>query len=116
MPETIEPKRPDPRQFYVVWSPQCGPPVVRYPTFGAARTAAVRLTPEVSRARFLRPRLVLGKNRHAGRRGRGRGFRYARARGYPMKLPRPRFTVRRLMVAVAIISVFDDDMKGWPCA
>jgi hypothetical protein len=37
-------KPPDPRKFYVVWSPQGGPPVARYPSFGAARTAAVRLS------------------------------------------------------------------------
>jgi hypothetical protein len=35
---------PDPRKFYVVWSPQGGPPVARYPSFGAARGAAVRLS------------------------------------------------------------------------
>ena len=39
-----KPKPPDPRRFYVVWSPQGGPPVARYPSFGAARTAAVRLS------------------------------------------------------------------------
>jgi hypothetical protein len=39
MPENAEPKR-----FFVVWSPQGGPPVVRYPSFGAARGAAVRLS------------------------------------------------------------------------
>ena len=44
MPDNSEPKSPDPRRFYVVWCPQGGPPVVRYPTFGGARTAAVRLT------------------------------------------------------------------------
>ena len=38
------PKRPDPKRFYVVWSPQGGPPVVRYPTFESARAAATRLS------------------------------------------------------------------------
>jgi hypothetical protein len=42
MPEPKKP--PDPRKFYVVWSPQGGPPVARYPSFGAARGAAVRLS------------------------------------------------------------------------
>jgi hypothetical protein len=42
MPEPIEP--PDPRKFYVVWSPQGGPPVVRYPSFESARIAASRLS------------------------------------------------------------------------
>jgi hypothetical protein len=32
------------RRFYVVWSPQGGPPVVRIPTFQQARTAAYRLS------------------------------------------------------------------------
>jgi hypothetical protein len=57
MPETFEPPGtpgpadapgppdpPEPRRFYVVWSPQGGPPVVRFPTFQAARSAAIRLS------------------------------------------------------------------------
>jgi hypothetical protein len=35
---------PDPRRFYVVWSPQGGPPVVQIATFQEARTAANRLS------------------------------------------------------------------------
>jgi hypothetical protein len=35
---------PEPRRFYLVWSPQGGPPVVRYPSFYAARSAAIRLS------------------------------------------------------------------------
>jgi hypothetical protein len=38
------PKPADPKRFYVVWSPQGGPPVVRYPTFESARAAATRLS------------------------------------------------------------------------
>jgi hypothetical protein len=38
------PASPDPRRFYVVWSPQGGPPVVRFPSFNAARSAAIRLS------------------------------------------------------------------------
>jgi hypothetical protein len=38
------PKSPDPKRFFVVWSPQGGPPVVRHASFGAARSAAIRLT------------------------------------------------------------------------
>jgi hypothetical protein len=49
MPETTEPKIPDPRRFYVVWCPQGGPPVVRFPNFGAARTCWGRIgTPAVA--------------------------------------------------------------------
>jgi hypothetical protein len=48
MPETTETtettKTPDPKRFFVVWSPQGGPPVVRFPNFGAARSAAIRLS------------------------------------------------------------------------
>jgi hypothetical protein len=46
--EPAEPTEPtDPKPFYVVWSPQGGPPVVRLPTFGAAQRAAVRLSLKV---------------------------------------------------------------------
>jgi hypothetical protein len=44
---TPGPKRrtaPDPRTFYVVWSPEGGDPVVRFPGFAAARNAAWRLS------------------------------------------------------------------------
>jgi hypothetical protein len=37
------PESNDQKKFFVVWSPQGGPPVVRFPSFTAARTAAVRL-------------------------------------------------------------------------
>jgi hypothetical protein len=39
MPENAEPKR-----FFVVWSPQGGPPVVRFASFNEARSAAIRLS------------------------------------------------------------------------
>jgi hypothetical protein len=39
MPETTERRR-----FFVVWSPQGGPPVVRFPTFKAARSIAIKLS------------------------------------------------------------------------
>jgi hypothetical protein len=42
MPEKTE--TPDPRKFYVVWSPQGGPPVFRYPSFEAARRSAFLLS------------------------------------------------------------------------
>jgi hypothetical protein len=38
------PDGPDPKRFFVVWSPQGGPPVVRSSSFGAALSAAIRLT------------------------------------------------------------------------
>jgi hypothetical protein len=39
------PKRAvDPRRFWVVWSPQGGPPVSRIPSFEEARAAAQRLS------------------------------------------------------------------------
>jgi hypothetical protein len=41
---TGPPENADPKRFFVFWSPQGGPPVVRYPTFQAARSAAVRLS------------------------------------------------------------------------
>jgi hypothetical protein len=45
MPETLKPPDPaEPQRFFVVWSPQGGPPVVRHANFGAARSAAIRLT------------------------------------------------------------------------
>jgi hypothetical protein len=52
MDETPEAKPPkprqratsDPRAFHVVWSPEGGGPVVRYPTFEAAKHAAWRLS------------------------------------------------------------------------
>ncbi len=37
------PKDDDPRVFFLVWSPQGGPPVVRIRTFAEARVAALRL-------------------------------------------------------------------------
>jgi hypothetical protein len=37
------PESNDPKKFFVVWSPQGGPPIVRYPSFTAARASAVRL-------------------------------------------------------------------------
>jgi hypothetical protein len=46
-PEPPRPRRrpvPDPRAFYVVWSPEGGDPVVRFPTFGAARGVAWKLS------------------------------------------------------------------------
>jgi hypothetical protein len=39
MPESNEPRR-----FFVVWSPQGGPPIVRFPSFAAARSVAIRMT------------------------------------------------------------------------
>ncbi len=39
MPESSERKK-----FFVVWSPQGGPPVARFPTFKAARSSAIRLS------------------------------------------------------------------------
>jgi hypothetical protein len=35
---------PDPRAFYLVWSPEGGDPVVRFPTFEAAKHSAWRLS------------------------------------------------------------------------
>jgi hypothetical protein len=43
MPESTE-KSGESKRFFVVWSPQGGPPVVRIPTFAQARTAAHRLS------------------------------------------------------------------------
>jgi hypothetical protein len=37
-----EPAEPEP--FFVVWSPQGGSPIVRYPSHGSARAAAGRLS------------------------------------------------------------------------
>jgi hypothetical protein len=34
----------DPRRFFLIWSPQGGPPVVRFPSFNAARAIAIRLS------------------------------------------------------------------------
>jgi hypothetical protein len=39
-PDPTTRKAPDPRKFWVVWSPQGGPPVVRFPNFEKARGAA----------------------------------------------------------------------------
>jgi hypothetical protein len=38
------PESPEPRRFFVVWSPQGDPPVVRFPGFNAASSAAIRLS------------------------------------------------------------------------
>ena len=46
------PEATDPRKFYVVWSPQGGPPVARFPSFNAARSAAVRLSSRYSEQDF----------------------------------------------------------------
>jgi hypothetical protein len=35
---------PDPRAFYVVWSPEGGDPVVKFPTFGAVWGVAWKLS------------------------------------------------------------------------
>jgi hypothetical protein len=43
-PETRRRAAPDPRAFYVVWSPEGGDPVVRFPNFAAAKSAAYRLS------------------------------------------------------------------------
>lgn len=47
-PETSEAEAPirtvHPDRFYVVWSPQGGPPVVKHKSFHSARHAAYRLT------------------------------------------------------------------------
>jgi hypothetical protein len=44
MPEPPMPEITERRRFFVVWSPQGGPPVVRFPTFNAARAIAIRLS------------------------------------------------------------------------
>jgi hypothetical protein len=45
MPEPTEhPEPADSRRFFVIWSPQGGPPVVRFPSFETARFAAIRLS------------------------------------------------------------------------
>jgi hypothetical protein len=43
-PSAEHPSARHPGRFYVVWSPQGGPPVKRYPEFQTARHAAWRLS------------------------------------------------------------------------
>jgi hypothetical protein len=46
-PKPPEPRRraaPDPRSFFVVWSPEGGDPVVRHPSFNVARSVAWKLS------------------------------------------------------------------------
>jgi hypothetical protein len=35
---------PEQKRFWLVWSPQGGPPMFRYPSFNSARSGAIRLS------------------------------------------------------------------------
>jgi hypothetical protein len=43
-PKTRQRTSPDPRTFFVVWSPEGGDPVIKIPTFDEAKRAAWRLS------------------------------------------------------------------------